>query len=195
MPLRDSVFGINLLIQAQAEERFAVGNKGELKMKQFKQAGKQKERNKKNDEGKDIRTKTRNSAVLFRRQRATVRLRVVLCASKGSREEVRLGLSLISMYLNLSCQPLEASSVEFSVPSLHTTQSQRWGQRDTPASAASPPGRPAVGGLPDLEADRLPHVHASRGRCPAILGFSEMLKPDSIFLHSGPLIFDSEAIL
>ena len=148
MPLRDSVFGINLLIQAQAEERFAVGNKGELKMKQFKQAGKQKERNKKNDEGKDIRTKTRNSAVLFRRQRATIRLRVVLCASKGSREKVRLGLSLISMYLNLSCQPRRLLQLS-SLSPLCTPPRAKGGGRETPRPPQRAPlaGRRSVGFL------------------------------------------------
>lgn len=80
-----------------------MGDKGELKMKQFKEAGKQKERKKKNDEGEDIRTETGNREILFRVQRATVRLRVVICASKNMKKKVNLGLSLFSMYLTLSC--------------------------------------------------------------------------------------------
>ena len=77
----------------KAEERFAVGDKGELKMKQFKEAGKQNERKKKNDEGEDIRTKTRNSEILFRVQRDTVRLHVVICASKDMKKKVNVGLA------------------------------------------------------------------------------------------------------
>ena len=80
-----------------------MGDKGELKMKQFKQAGKQKEGKKKNGEGKDIRSETGNSEVLLRMQRTTVHLCMGLCASKDRRKEVHVGLSLVSMYLNLSC--------------------------------------------------------------------------------------------
>lgn len=162
-------------------------------MKQFKQAGKQKERKKKNGEGKDIRTETRNSEVLFRMQRATVRLRVVLCASKDRRKEVHVGLSLVSMYLNLSCQPLEASSVLCPL-SAHQLEPKAGAER--PPGLHSQPRWQACGRwAPDLETDGLHHVSASQGWCSAILGFSEMLKPDSIFFHLGPLIFDLEAIL
>ena len=99
-------------------------------------------------------------------------------------------------YFVYVCWQFQIGSFFSSLSPLCIPTGTKGGGRETPlASTASPAGRPAVGGLPDLETDGLHHVCASQGWCSAILGFSEMLKPDSIFFHSGPLIFDSEAIL